>query len=139
MCQPSCQLRKQNENKNKSNSNFEKKMENNGSPQLPSISSETDPMNKSFENKPTNNQNDTNTEISYKDFRWRMDVEVSKRNLHDIEEPEPTFLCQIQLSNDSNTTFSAKYMDLKHCVDTLKEALKEHGTRHIRRTKHYIK
>jgi len=91
--------------------------------------------------------------LSYKDFVWRLDVEVAKRSLTSIA--QPTFQIRLDLvnhakesadptltptSSDALQSFHLQtdYANLKHIQEQLQQALDEYHAVHSQRISRYI-
>jgi hypothetical protein len=84
----------------------------------------------------------------YKDFEWRMEIELDRRNMRQLMRPHYTLNLvtteqtewgvRDEEKHQNNVYMTAEYHDLRHTTDVLGEALKEIKTQHVRRIRHYI-
>lgn len=84
--------------------------------------------------------------MSYKDFHWRLDIELSKRSL--AQTTEPTYQIRLDLENDATEQtdvernkvyhLQASYANLKHVQQELQRAIDENAGVHSQRISRYI-
>lgn len=73
----------------------------------------------------------------YKSLDWRLDVEIDRKNIRRLANPLYTMLLETT-DEQHPIVMNVTYQDLKHCCETLKEALKEVNLVHSRRIKQHF-